>query len=47
MFNVQCSKFNECSSNQCINALNNCVIDNSLTIDNCKLIIAPTVGGAL
>ena len=42
MPNVRMNKWtNECGNSQCLNALNHCFIDNSLIIDNCKLIIAP------
>ena len=47
MLNVQCLKLDEWSSNQCSYALDHCLIENSLKIDNCKLLIAPTRRGAL
>jgi len=47
MFKYQCSMLNECTNAQCFNALNHCLIDHSLKIDNCKLSIKPTSGGVL
>ena len=39
MLNAQVSKLSECNNSQCINALNHCYIDNSLSIAHCSLII--------
>ncbi len=45
MFNVQLSMPNECRNGQSSNALNDLIIDHSLTIEHCLLNIADE-GGA-
>lgn len=46
IFNAQESILNECSSSQCLNLLNRCIIGHSLSIEHCQLNIATTLGVA-
>jgi hypothetical protein len=44
MINAQVSMINECKNAQCLNALNHCSIDYSLTLEHCLLNIAAPKG---